>query len=578
MNLNFLNHGITNIHAAAFLLGAAGLLSRILGFLRDRMLASHFGAGRELDIYYAAFQIPDFMSVIFFLGAGSAAILPIFQEYLIRDRRSAHRLISEISTVFLWGVIFVSLIIFSLAPFLMRFVAPGFTEDERMLTVVLTRLMLIAPILLGFSSIFSAVVQSFQRFLSYALAPVFYNIGIIIGILIFVPIFGIMGLGFGVVLGAFLHFGIQLWSVFKLGFMPRIYTYLWDKSKIKGVMRVAAISLPRALAIALSHITLLLLIAIGSTLEEGSIAIFQLAQNLYFLPVGVFGISYATAIFPRMSRAFIVKDADEFFREFFVGLRTILFWIAPSAVLFIVLRAHIVRVVLGAGAFSWEDTRLTAASLAIFAITMGAGGLISLFLRGFYALEDTWRPFFINIGASALSILSAIFFVDFFASSSGLADLIRSIFRVQDLGHVEVLGLALGFALGLLVNVILLYTSLIRLAARSFGRRVRKGGLISGFPIFEVGKIAAGAILSGIAAYGVRLSFSESLPLITFFQVLLQGFLAGFAGIAVYFGTLFIMRNQDVFALWVSFERRFIKIGVLPKTWDGEADIRQHYE
>lgn len=564
MNLKFLNNEISSIHAAAFLLGAAGLLSRILGVARDRLLAAHFGAGRELDIYYTAFQIPDFMSVLFFLGAGSAAILPIFQEYAAKNRASAKRLISEISSLFFVGVASISFIVFIFAPFFMDYIAPGFSQSEKESATVLTRIMLFSPILLGFSSIFSAVIQSFKRFFVYALAPVFYNLGIIIGIAAFVPFWGASGLAFGVLLGALLHVGIQFAAVWQLGFLPYPARF-WTR----GVREIVRIAFPRALSIGLSHITLLVLVAIGSTLFEGSISVFNLAQNLYYVPVGVFGISYATAIFPRMSRAYIEKDAGEFFRELFTGIRTILFWVLPSAVLFIVLRAHIVRVTLGSGEFSWDDTRLTAASLAIFASAMGAGSLISLFLRGFYALEHTWSPFFINMGASLFSVLSAFYFIAILSSPSGVGDMLRDILRITGLPGGEVTGLALGFALGLIINAFFLYFSLTRKAGCVFG-------MCLSFPYWAVIKIGIASLLGGGAAYAVRLSFSETFPLITFTQVLAHGVLAGLAGILVYFAALFALKSEDVFALWASMEKKLLHIGVLPKYWDGEADIHQH--
>lgn len=563
--MNILNGAIYSVNAAAILIGAAGLLSRILGVLRDRLLASQFGAGRELDIYYASFQIPDFMSAAFLLGAASAAILPIFQEYLEKDKESARRLISELSTFFFAGSVLVSFFIFIFAPVLVPLITPGFSLESRALTVTLTRIMILSSIFLGLSGILSAVVQSFERFWIYALAPILYNLGIIFGILILVPVLGVPGLAAGVVLGAALHLWLQLWAVKNLGFAPAI---LWRGAR-DGVRQVMKLSFPRVLSVSFSQITVLALVALGSTLAEGSIAVFQLAQNLYFLPIGIFGVSYAIVLFPRMSRAYISRDAEAFFRELFLGIRSILFWIAPSVVLFIVLRAHIVRVALGAGEFSWEDTRLTAAVLAILSFSMLANALASLFIKGFYALENTWKPFLINVIASLISVVLAVVLVGELAKESLFTRVLTSLLRIADLPDVRAAGLALGFAIGLVVNILLLYGALRRLARARFGESRH-------FPIGEILKIVLASVLAGLAAYFVRVSFSETLPLITFLQVLLHGVLAGGAGLLVYFGTLFLLREENVFSLWVASRRRLFHIKSLPPGWEEETHIREH--
>lgn len=558
-----INGTIHSLNAAALLLGAAGLLSRLLGILRDRLLASEFGAGRELDLYYAAFQIPDLMVMLFVLGAGSAAILPIFQEYLLRDREDAKRLISDLSSFFLVGSILVAALAFFTAPFLIELVAPGFSEEEKSLTSTLTRLMLFSPIFFGLSGIFSSVVQSFQRFLVYALAPLLYNLGIIIGIFFFVPIFGVLGLGWGVILGSLLHLGIHWLTVRELGFSATIgFGHISD-----GVRRVLGLSFPRVLSLSLSQLTGIVLIAFGSTLAEGSIAVFQLSQNLYFMPIGIFGISYAVALFPRLSRAYIAREAKVFFDELHLGIRSILFWVMPTLVLFIVLRAHIVRVALGAGQFSWEDTRLTAALLAILSVSLLTNALMSLLIKGFYALENTWRPLFINLVSSLVSVISALFLVKLLGGDSEFSLFLSLLLRVADLPDIRVMGLAAGFAIGSFLNGVLLYTALKNLARERFGKEYR-------FPRGPLVKIFFSSLLAGGTAYLVRISFAHTLPLISFTTVLLQGTLAGLAGFTVYFAALFLLQEEDVYSLRQLIRGRFFRLRSLPQHWDGEPNSR----
>lgn len=559
MRIGILNKEINGVHSAALILGAAGLCSRLLGVLRDRLLASLFGAGRELDIYYAAFQIPDFLNVLFLLGAASVAILPVFQEELNKSKIEAREFISNLISIFAVGALIAGAISFFLMPGLIYLIAPGFSAEERALTSALSRIMLFSPMFLGISAIFSAVTQSFQRFFAYALAPILYNAGIIAGIIFLAPAFGIMGLAWGVVIGVFLHFAVQFSSAADLGF--------WPGFKFSGinpaVRRVARIAIPRVFSVSLSHLTILIIIGMGSFFAEGSIAVFQLAFNLQFLPIGIFGISYATAIFPRMSRAYIERHGEDFFNEFGLGLRTILFWLAPSAVLFIVLRAHIVRVALGAGIFSWEDTRLSAAALAIFALAMIPGGLATFFIKGFYALENTWAPLVINLAASIISVVLAYGASQVLAGSSVIADFARTILRISDLPHIEVLGLVFGFSAGILLNIVVLGRVLAGFARKKFGIK-------NVLPLRPFLQIAVAAILAGFLAYAARASFSASLPLISFFQVLFQGVVSGAVGFAAYFGILWLWGNEEAHGIAGVLHKKFLRTDVLPQSLNGD--------
>lgn len=563
----FLQSEIASVHAAALILGGAGLLSRALGVVRDRMLAARFGAGRELDIYAAAFNIPDFMSVLFLLGGASAAILPVFQEHLARDREKAREFISALSTLFLTGATVVSVAAFFASGLIMPVIVPGFTLDEQAMTATLARLMLLSPILLGLSSIFSVVVQSFQRFYVYAAAPLFYNLGIIAGILFLVPRFGVIGIAGGVVAGALLHMSLQAYAIASLGFEPRFFRTLAHMRELASsfggdIRRVALIAAPRVLAVSLAHLTLLMLHAIGSTLAAGSVAILSFAQNLYFVPVGVFGVSYAIAIFPRLARAAAARHGEDFSRELADGIRSILFWAAPSAALFIVLRAHVVRVALGAGAFSWEDTRLTAAVLAALSVAIVAGALQTLLIRAFYALGNTWIPLAVNAAASLFSITLAFFLTQALGASSPFSRMLVTLFRIGDLARPEVLGLGMGFAVGMLIDVGVLYFVLMAYTGRILGRA--RTALAP-----DAAKIVAASIAAGVAAYAVRVSFSGALPLVTFVRVLTQGAISATAGFAAYFGILTLMGSEDVVMLRRVVARRLFSLRLLPKYWDG---------
>lgn len=554
-----INNSIASVHAAAFLIASAGLISRILGLLRNRLLAAHFGASRELDIYFAAFQIPDFVATIFLLGAGSAAILPVFQEYLQQGQQKARHLISSLQTSFLIASSLLGIIVFFFVPALLHLLVPGFSDSDRAATTVLTRIMLLSPILLGLSSIFSSVIQSFQRFFAYALAPILYNLGIIAGIIFFVPLFGIAGLGLGVVFGALLHLIIQIIALIQI----RMHPYFVLHNISKGVKKVLGLSLPRVISLSLAQLTVMGLTILGSTLHAGSIAVFELSQDLYFLPIALIGVSYSVVLFPRLNEAFLQKNGELFYRELFIGIRTIIFWIAPTIALFIVLRAHIVRVAFGAGQFSWEDTRLTAASLAILSIAMIMGSIIPLLIKAFYAIEKTWAPLAINMASSGISIGTAIIFSRALRGQSNVALTALSIFRVTDIPSANMLGLALGFTSGLVVDGILLIFALRYATQSTFGAK-------TSFPIQPFAHIGMAAIIAGFGAYMIRLTFTDVFPLITLRAVLLQGIIAGVAGFVMYAAILILLKNEDIKGLRRACTRKLINLRVLPPSWDTE--------
>ena len=256
MKMRGFSASFDSIHAAALTIGAAGLLSRILGIFRDRLLAAHFGATRTLDIYYAAFQIPDFLFTVFLLGAASAAIIPVLADMEVRDRGRAHLFVRELVTVFFVGSVAVWGAALFLAPHIAGYLVPGFGGEDRALMIVLTRIMMASPVLLGMSNIISAVLQAHRRFLAFALSSVFYNLGIIAGILFFLPRWGAPGLAAGVLLGAGLHLLVQMPAFYSLGFG---FLLAWPGFLRRGlsasVRKVIALSLPRVAALSASTIS-----------------------------------------------------------------------------------------------------------------------------------------------------------------------------------------------------------------------------------------------------------------------------------------------------------------------------------
>lgn len=532
-----LNNQSKTITFAAFILVASTLGSKILGLLRDRVLAGKFGAGDELDMYYAAFRIPDFVYSVLIMGAVSAAFIPIFAEYLEKDKREAWRMVNNALTVAVTSLIFLSIIFILSSSFIVPLIAPGFDGDKLSLTIWLTRFMFLSPILFGLSSIFGAVLQVFRRFLIYSLAPLFYNLGIIIGAFWGTDIaenFGVermFGLVAGVILGAFLHFIVQVPSVVSSGFR---YQFVWDIAH-QGFRKMVKLFIPRTVGLAVYQINFIVITAIASTLREGSIAVFNLANNLQYLPIGIFGISFATAAFPLLSEKVARNEIDKFEKHFLSTFRNILFFVVPASMLLFLLRAQIVRVVLGTGEFSWEDTRLTAAALGVFSLSIIAQSLIPLVARAFYAFHDTRTPVAIGIVSVFLNVALSFFFVRALSSANMFQNFFKALLDLKDLSEIAILGLVLAFSVSSLFNLLLLFLFFSLRIDISSSREIIRPVLKNLF--------AAG--ISGVIVFIILRIFSMAMDLNTFSGIFFQMLAALFVGIITYIFILILLGSRE---------------------------------
>jgi len=501
----------SNVTAAAFLIGFASLASRVVGLLRDRMLAGHFGAGDMLDSYYAAFRLPDLFYQLIVLGALSAGFIPVFTEYLEKKGHAeAWKLAEKVFTTIALILGIVCLILAIFADKVVPWTVPGFVGDKLATTITLSRILLISTFTLGLSAVMGGVLQATRRFVAFSLAPVLYNVGIIIGIIGFTPSFGIAGVAYGVVLGAGLHLLVQALVALPMGF-KRI---LPPSFKDPGVLRILKLMIPRIAGLAAQQVNLVALLVFASSLEAGSISVFNLANNLQYVPIGLIGISFAVAAFPAFSQLAANKDLDGLRQIFLTTTRKILFFIVPCTALMLLLRAQIVRLVLGAGAFDWAATIRTSDVLAIFALSLIAQAMIPLAARVFYALQDTKTPFYVSL----VSVVANV----------GLAYLLR-----KPLG---VIGLAAAFSVDAFAQFILLWY----LLRGKFGHLNSK----------DVGRSLTKIILASIALFGfgwvARQAVGTIFPLRTFWQVALQAGAAIVVGCGAFYGVASLLRIEEL--------------------------------
>ena len=530
--MKLFNREFSQISEAALVLGFFTLISQLLGIFRDRFLAGNIGAGSTLDIYYAAFRVPD---LIFTFGGALVSVsilMPFLKTQLNKSHTEGKRFIQEIFTVFFGSIFIIALVAWIIMPELAGYLFPGFNPAELSETIILSRIMLLSPILLGISNLFATITQAFKQFFVYAIAPVFYNLGIIVGIVWLYPIFGTVGLGYGVVLGAFLHMVIQLPVVVRHGLTPQ-FTRCIDWSHIRTVV---GHSLPRTITLSMSKIVFLIFVSIASTLVAGTISVFNLSYNLQSVPLAIIGVSYSVAAFPTLVEYFNKENYEEFMAHVMGPIRQIVFWSLPVISLFIVLRAQIVRVILGTGNFDWADTRLTAASLALFIISVVAQSIVLLLIRAYYASGRTWKPLWVTLVSSVSTVIFGYIFITLYNTFPYVRDFFETLLRIQDVEGSSVIMLSLAYSVGMFLNLILLvYT-------------FKKDFLyLPGFGIKKTfSQSFTTSLLIGIVAYVMLQILEPYINQSSTIDVFIHGFGSGVVAIAIGVFFLYIIKNQEI--------------------------------
>ena len=537
------------MHHTALILAFASIGAKVLAIFRDRFLASIFGAGKTLDIYYASFRLPDLLYVFSLFLVSVTALIPLFVEKKKVSEEEGRSFINSVFTVFFVLMVLLVVVSYLAVPYMTGIIAPGFSGEDKDILILFTRVLLLSPLLLGISNLVSGVIQSFRRFFAYALSGVLYNVGIILGLVVFYPYFGLKGIVWGVVAGAALHLLVQVPSIVSLGFFPKFTSVL----RLKEIKKLAVLSLPRTLGLTLNQLVLTVVTAIASFLAVGSIAVFNLALNLQTIPLGIIALSYSVAAFPSLASNFIKKEKDKFLFSVVLSFRHILFWLLPSAVLFIVLRAQIVRVVLGAGAFTWTDTRLTAAALALFSVSLFAQGLILLLVRAFYAGGKTKTPLVINIFSSLVTVAISLVLLYCFKNIAGFPVFFEGILRVEGVAGSSMLILPLSYSLGTVLNFFLLFMFF----EKSFGS-------ISKYVEKNLWQTSLVSAVVGFFAYIFLGIFDSVFDINTFAGIFFQGFCSGVLALSVGIILLKILKNQELEEIVRALKQKLAKGEVAP--------------
>lgn len=427
--LNLLLKQQTNILSAAFIIMATVILSQFLGLIRQRFLVGIFGASNTLGVYLASSRLPDFLFQLIIAGALSSAFIPVFSDYLRKNKAKEGYVFASTLLSLGLGIFFIlSLILIVFAEFFSHLLAPGFSPSQITLMANLMRIIIAGELLFIIASFLSAILQSYNHFFIPGISAALYNLGIIIGMVTLSKWIGIYAPAVGVILGATIFVALQLPSVIRVGFR----FHIGSLRNIEGVKEVVSLMWPRTLSLAIFQSGTLLTVTLISFLADPgrSYVIFDYAQTLAFAPVALFGQTIAQAAFPVLSRQ--REDLEAFKATFMTSLYQMLYLVLPISVLFLVLRIPIVRLVYGAAQFDWPATVLTGRVMGYFVISLFASSLIYLVSRAFYALHDTMTPLLVGAVSTVLMLgfaFTAVFWWHLGITSIAIAYSAGSIFQ-----------------------------------------------------------------------------------------------------------------------------------------------------
>src|SRR5437868_12805510 len=498
------------IASAATLILIAYGLSRVLGAVRELVIANVFGTSRELDDYRVAFAVPDLLFNLLLAGAISSAFIPVLSEHLAKNERQRALEIGQ--RVLNAGVVILTIgaaVLFVVAPLYVNLIAFGYSANDHELITNLTRILLLQPIFLGAGGMVIGILTAYQRFFAQALAPLFYNISIIVAAAWFAPHFGVGALAVGVVAGAVLHVGVQLPALWRTGWRPVAALGLRDP----GVRKVGRLMFPIALGLAAAQVNVFVDTVLGTSLPHGRVAALRYADTIAQLPLGTFSQALAFVLFPFLARDAALGAIDSIRHRTSLALRLNIFVLVPASVGLALLGVPITAALFERGQFGPESVRQTAFALTFFSLGLAGQAATALLVRVFYALQDVITPLRISLVVIGVNLATNIVLVNLLAQG----------------------GLALGTSIAATLNAVLLARAL----------RGRLGGLEAAQILDTarravVGVLPMAVVVAGVAVLITRGSLQGGLrPLVA---VLLAVALAGLT----YVGVEMLLRSEEV--------------------------------
>ncbi len=402
------------IARAAVLVMLGFIFSRVLGLVRDLLIAALFG---EVDEYFFAARFPEAIFLVVAGGALASAFIPTYTDYLNRDDKAdTWHLVSSVITIITLILIVISLLLGVFAVPIVDLISQFEDPARRQLTVQLMRIMLLTPAIFGVSGLLMGLLNANQRFLLPALAPAMYNAGIIFGALALSPSMGIFGLAWGTVLGALLHLLIQLPDVRKLNWKFKPATDFAHK----GVREIARLMGPRVLGLAIIQLNFFVNLSLASGMIAGSVSALTRAFIVMLLPQGIIAQSVATAVFPTFAAQISAGQRDQMRNTFGQVLRAILFLAVPATVGLVILREPVVRLIFEYGSFTAADRQATAWALLFYGLGLVSHALVEITTRAFYAMHDTRTPVLVGVVTVLMNIGLSLLLVNYLGDPSSL--------------------------------------------------------------------------------------------------------------------------------------------------------------
>jgi len=404
----------TGIARAAVLVMVGFILSRVLGLVRDLLIAAVFG---EVDEYFFAARFPEAIFLIVAGGALASAFIPTYTDYVEKgDEKDTWQLVSSVINLITLLLIIISGLSALFAPAIVQTLSRFSEPEQILLTSQLMRVMLLTPAIFGVSGLIMGLLQANQRFLLPALAPAFYNAGIIFGTVVLAPSMGLFGLAWGTVLGAALHFLVQIPALFKIRLRYQPILNIGHA----GVREIARLMGPRVLGLAVLQVNFIVNLFLASGMADGSVSALTRAFLVMLLPQGIIAQSVATAVFPTFALQVSSGKRDELQSTFGQVLRAILFLAIPATVGLAVLRIPIVSLIFEYGSFTPADRDATAWALLFYGLGLVSHSIVEITTRAFYAMHDTKTPVLIGIVTVLINVGLSFILIDFIGEPGSL--------------------------------------------------------------------------------------------------------------------------------------------------------------
>jgi putative peptidoglycan lipid II flippase len=503
------------ILSAASILAVASGINAILGFVKGRLLATFFGDSAQLAVFYTADRIPDFMYSVLVVGALSTVFIPVFTSLYKKNKSRAWETASSLINITVAFFVVFSVLVFIFAPAVMRVLSLGkFGLTEIALGAKLMRIMLAAQLMLVVSSFLTSILQSFKYFLVPALAPIFYNLGFIVGTILLSGNLGIFGPAVGVVIGALLHLLIQIPMMRKVNFRFSPFSLILHRN---GTREVFDLVPSRIGSVMINNLIITVNNSLAILISTSAVVHLKFANQLQFFPVNLFGFSIAHASLPTLAEESEEANLGKFKRTFITSFHQMMFLVLPASVILLVLRVPVVRIVYGAATFPWEATVKTAYALAFFSLSIFAQGGIYLITRSFYALKDTRTPVRISALTLIINIALSLYFV-----------------RMLSWG---VWSIAFSFSITSILTFLLMMAYLIK----------KVGGIDYGELIVPFTKISYSALIMGFALYlPLKLLDQFVFDTTRVIPLLLLTGIATIAGSATYLIITWLFRVEEI--------------------------------